>query len=340
MAHRLSGQARSLIGVVLLIATVPASAQQYFLETRQVPLRTAVQQEQQLGSIARPSQRTITFSDFQLGGPIRFTRPYASLKPRPIVSYNFSVPDSVVRSIEVEIDSLNFLGTLASEREGYQESISRLPVFEHTYNSLQQELIALLGKPLKSEPLALRGNAAHAEYSQSDSWETPTLGAQLYLVFSTKATPPYSHAYRIRAQITYKNQAVAHGAPSSLSKGNAQQVAICSRFLSLLVAKRFTESWELVGPEIKNSLSFAQYVATFTPFVEQVGEQQPKVTLLMSGPLVSATGQQLAQYTYLVSGQKADSTPFHINLLFTDFSAYLIGGLQPRHMSTPILLSK
>lgn len=341
MTHRRLRQLLSAIflGGVLL-ATLPAAAQQFFVETGQVPLRRARQQEQRLGAVALPARQTITFSDFQLGDPLRFVRPAGGLQPRPVVSYSFSVPDSVVRSIEVEIDSTNFLGLNARDQQAYREPISRLPAFKRLYSRLQQELIAVLGQPLKSEALRQEENAEHKGYTQSDAWDTPTMSGQLYLVFSTKANPPYAHTYRIRARLTYKNLAVTRGAAPSPFQANPQQVAVCERYLALLGAKQFAQSWELLGPEIKNSLSLTQYETMFRPFVDPVADDQPLVSLLMSGPLITSTGQQLAQYTYLVSGRKGSTTPFRINLLFLNASSLLIAGVQPRYMSAPVLISK
>lgn len=337
-------RSRLLLAVIalggMLLATLPAAAQQFFVETGQVPLHRAVQQEQRLGAVALPTRRTITFSDFQLGAPLRFVRPAGSLKPRPVVSYTFSVPDSVVRSIEVEIDSTNFLGLYAHDQQAYREPISRLPAFERLYSRLQQELITVLGQPLKSEALKQEENAEHGGYTQSDAWDTPTVSGQLYLVFSTKANPPYAHTYRIRARITYKNLAVAQAAIPALFQANQQQVAVCGRFLALLGAKQYAQSWELLGPEIKNNLSLTQYEAMLRPFVDPVADEQPLASLLMSGPLVTSTGQQLTQYTYLISGRKAPTTPFRINLLFANANSLLIAGLQPRYLSAPVLISK
>ena len=327
--------------LLLLLIARAAHGQHFFVNTRQVPLRRAIEVERQLHSLPRQFQRVITPSDFRLGsGPACFTRTNAGIWPRPVVAYYFSVPDSVVRQIAIEVDSANFLRYIGTARQDYREPLTRLPLFERTYEQLRQELVALLGSPQRSQALTLeQADADRASYSQSDLWETDSLTAYMYLSFTKTAAPPYGYAHRIRAYLTYKNRAAAAtNAPGSF-EANAGQTETGQRYVSLLMTGKFKESWELVGPSIKNTMTYTQYAATMTPFVKKMSGR-PTIALVMSGPMINELGQSLSAYMYRVMGSKATEPPLLFNILFQDANATLIGGVQPRIISAPVLIQK
>ena len=148
------------------------------------------------------------------------------------------------------------------------------------------------------------------------------------------AETPTLLVYQLDSCATYKYLRPSYWpAPDSIVlSSNTQQADTGLRYVSFLVNKQFAESWAMVGLDIKDKMSYDQYVVALTPILNEAKSGKKNVSLTMSGPLVTATDQNLIFYNYAVKAQKADAPPLMIRILFKNLDEQLISGIQPRQV--------
>ena len=329
-----------LFGILCaLFQWTTAFGQTFFVETKQLPIKEYVKLENRLHSKTEPDKNVSFLGAAYTFGPTRqFARTNTAIRPRPLIQYVYSLPDSVVRIIQLDVDSLNYLGYLAKDRAGYHESQARHKSFLAVYKLAQQELTALLGKSKTSEPEHKVVSETGEYYEQADYWDTPELTAQVYSVFSIVSRQNGSDAYRVRAEIRYKNPVKPAATINSVA--NPKQEAAAQRFLTLLLTGKYADSWQLVGPSIKQSATYEQYEAALAPFFTKLTDTDKGVSLFMSGPSINANGQTYAVYAYKLNADAASPPKTIFNILFEDFETELIGGVQPQSRMEKIPISK
>ncbi len=169
------------------------------LKSQQVHISQYQKEEIKLNSILLKNENEIfVLSDFNLAQPLRFKRTNTSFHPNPIIEYFFSETDSLVRGINVEIDSLLYL----PKNTDYFEKEDRLGAFDEQYNSLRKELVETFGNPQESEKMVLKTYFGSSYWSREDFWETDKFSIRFYLNFSDKSK--INGVYRVRANILYK----------------------------------------------------------------------------------------------------------------------------------------
>lgn len=305
-------------GLVLGLPTA-GYGQVFLVESRPVALDTYRRAEQRRGAHAWPE------SPRGAGSAFAFRRPVTERGPQLLVRYAYALPDSVVHTLTLELDSTNFLPRTHAARLAYQEPPERLPDFTHAYARLRAELVALLGKPHHSQPLRLERTLEDGYYGATDAWETENATAELELVFTTKALPPHYPTYRIRATLEYASP--VQSSPLAFS-ANPRQVAVGQRYVSLLAAQQFRESWALVGPEMKDQRTYAQYEALLLPLVAPVAGRAKGVACAGMFPLLSATGPPGVLYIYSVQPRRVGAPPLVLHVLFRDPEALLISEVR------------
>ena len=332
-----------------------AAGQTFFFETKQLPIRQYDALENRLHSTRLPDEKVMVLGvSFRLGPKQRYARRSTAVRPRPVMSYTYSLPDSVVRLIEFEIDSLNYLGTSYKTTHSYREPLARYPDFLKAYAQIKQEMEAQLGKPAASKPAYKAIDALNESYRQSTNWDTPALQASLDLVFtlSTKGAPgppnsvvlsvEGSYAYRIRATISYKNPTSSAIKSATPTAANPRQLAVAERYMTLLLAGKYPESWALLGPDIKQSMTLEQYQSSFSSFLSKLNNPEQGATLFMSGSSFAGDGKTYAVYAFKLTADKASPPGTMINIVFKDLQTELISGIQPqtRAFSGPVPATK
>ena len=333
-----------LIGLLFIISWSNVIAQTFFVETKPLPIRQYNALETQLHSVRLPDKDiTVLGAAFTFGPAQQYSRTATALRPRPVVSYTYSLPDSVVRSIELEVDSSNYLGDSYEITSKYREPQSRYPQFLNAYERIRQEMNAHFGKPAENKPAHKTKSALGEAYEASAKWETPELRATIFLVFTIATKAPVtssngysvsaSNTYRIRANISYKNLAKPAIFPTSPQAGNPKQLAVAEKYLSLLLSGKLAESWQLLGPTITQSISYEQYRNVFSGFLATLTAPEKGASLFSSGPSFTTTGQTYAMYSFRLNSDAATPPLLMLNLLFKDFETELIEGVQPQSRS-------
>lgn len=335
-----------LLTTCFLLSCLVAAGQTFFVETRQLPIRQYDALEKRLHSARRPDKQvTVLGAEFELGPEQQYARANPHVRPRPLVSYTYSLPDSVVRVIELEIDSLNYLGTTYEATHKYRESPARYPQFLSAYAQIKRELEAQLGKPTTSQPAHKESDNLGESYRQSDNWNTQALTASLDLIFSltTKSIPgppnsvvlsvEGSHAYRIRATIRYKNTTTNSAQSATPAANNPRQQVLAEKYMALLLANKYAESWSLLGPDITQSITFDQYKDTFTKFLASVPAPEKGATLFMSGLSAGAGGHTYSMYAFRLNADSTSPPTTLITIVFKDATTEIISGIQPRTRS-------
>lgn len=191
------------LAAVLLWLGLPARGQAFLVDNRPLSLRTYAQLEAARQSVRLPGQHpAFRPSEFQLGPPATYVLRQPHTTPRTQVRYFYSLPDSVVRVIAIEIDSLNFPEATYKATRQYEERPARQAVFAQYHQALVGELTSLLGPPGKDEK-AEKARATISYAERTTTWDTPELTADVYSVFTTQTRDVAT--YRVRATISYKN---------------------------------------------------------------------------------------------------------------------------------------
>lgn len=141
-----------LVIITAYLGWLTATAQTFFVETKQLPIRQYNALKKKLYSQRLPDEDiTVVGAEFTLGPQQRYARVKTAVRPRPVVKYIYSLPDSVVRAIEVEVDSLNYLGDTYKATTAYREAPGRYPQFLQVYARIKQEMDTQLGQPAASQ---------------------------------------------------------------------------------------------------------------------------------------------------------------------------------------------
>lgn len=194
---------RTTFIIVFVLINCSCYSQVYFNLKGKANVREYIREEKLLNSLLIANRTIYEFpqSPFHLDQPLRYIRMNQSFSPRPIIEYYFSLPDSIVREINVELDSLNFLDPSDSVRNTYKEPLTRLKDFDRQYDLIRNEIIEDFGPPKSTAALDKQFEFDSFYWSRSDEWRNDSVTLTMYLTFSGR-----KHAggtYRIRANLYY-----------------------------------------------------------------------------------------------------------------------------------------
>lgn len=312
---------KQLFCIFIFIFSVAYSfGQNYFLDVRQRAFKYYRAKESKIKS--QQIENNEYFALTSLAQPVKFLRINSGFRPQPIVEYFFSLPDSIVRRIHVEIDSGSYLPRTLTAMKGYKEKHSRLIEFDKEYDIIRNELIAFFGQPQSSKKLIEEDET----WTRNDKWENDSLTVHCYLVF----TGSQGRGNLIRANIDFK---YGKGGPVHTIQGkiNPQQDSIARLYISLLFNKDLERSWKLIDEAMKKDLTYEEYLKAVNKIVEIKNNIQDQVVLFMKGTRSGPSGQQMPYYSYRF---RSDPLPPEtlIDIVFKDEKSLKIAGLSSKRM--------
>jgi len=314
-----------LLLMLSIVAWSSASAQGYIPELAQKHISYYESLERTLGSEPYAYRgRLMT----QLSQPVCFVRTDKSFRPRPLVSYLYSRNDSIVRQIEVEMDSLNFLPQTYDARHEYHEEKERKDEFLQVYDSMLSELTLKLGPSTRQEPLYQHDNMGNGWFwRRTNDWENDSMSVDLTLMFSDTANGDY----RIRFYCRWKYD--ANPGMSSLAanfKGNEVQRRTAQEYLDLLLKKKYKESWALLDDELKALVSYETYVERVSPMADDAKKQGRKVELYMTSLMLDMSGGARPTYVFKYASDKSSPPQRTITVSFKSPDGARIYGVKPQ----------
>jgi hypothetical protein len=319
-----------LRGVLVLLASIVAgsnaSAQDYIPELAQKHIVYFESLESSLGSEPYAYRSRLMTP---LSQPVCFVRTDKNFRPRPLVSYLYSRNDSIVRQIEVEMDSLNFLPQTYDSRNDYHERKERKEEYLQVYDSMLIELALKLGPSTKQEPLYQHDNMGHGWFwRRSNDWENDTMSVDLTLMFSDTANGDY----RIRFYCRWKYDTTPGLASlTSNFKGKEEQERTAQEYLDLLLKKKYKESWALIDDELKALVNYETYVERVSPMADDAKKQGRKVELYMTSLMQDMTGGVRPTYVFKYASDKSNPPQRTITVTFKSPDGSLVYGVAPRH---------
>jgi len=329
IVHGITISLSALRGALVLLASIVAgsiaSAQGYIPELAQKHISYFESLESNLGSEAYTYRSRLMT---QLSQPVCFVRTDKDFRPRPLVSYLYSRNDSIVRQIEVEFDSLNFLPNTYDARHDYHEQSVRKEEFLEVYDSILGELTAKLGPSTKQQPLYQHDNMGRGWFwRRTNDWENDTMSVDLALMFSDTA----NGNYKIRFSCRWKYDATPGVASlSSDFKGKEEQQRVAQRYLDLLLKKKYKESWVLLDEELKALVSYETYVERVSPMADDARKQGRKVELYMTSLMQDMTGGVRPTYVFKYSSDTSSPPQRTITVTFRSPDGTLVYGVVPR----------
>lgn len=170
------------------------ACQRFFFITKQVALKECIQRELDNGSsvYTDSAEHEYISDDNILCESTRFLRNHVDFIPRLVIDYYFSSPDSIVRSMFFEIDSLN-------NKTDRQYSNLTTQYLNQLYDSIRGEIITFAKLPETSQPLMKKVQFGSEYLDRVDHWETSAFSANLYML-----THETNNVFRIRAEINFK----------------------------------------------------------------------------------------------------------------------------------------
>ncbi len=184
---------------ILCLFLYDCKSQFLVLKCQQLHISQYQKEEMKLNSVLLKNETEyMVLSDFNLTQPLRFKRTNTSFHPNPIIEYFFSDTDSLVRGINVEIDSLLH----PPKNTAYFEKEDRLGTFNEQYDTIRKELIEVFGNSQEGEKMILKTYFGKSYWSREDFWDTDKFSIRFYLNFSDKSE--INGVYRVRANILYK----------------------------------------------------------------------------------------------------------------------------------------
>ncbi len=333
IVHSFTISLADLPGVAVLLMSIvagsSASSQGYIPELAQKHIACFESLEGNLGSEPYAYRSRLMTP---LSQPVCFVRTDKIFRPRPLVSYLYSRNDSIVRQIEVEIDSLNFLPQTYDARRDYHEPNDRKDEFMQVYDSILSELMIKLGPSTKEEPLYQHDNMGNGWFwRRTNEWENDTMSVDLALMFADTA----NGNYRIRFYCRWKYDA-SPGLTSLSSnfKGKEEQQQTALKYLDLLLKKKYKESWALLDEEVKALVSYETYVERVSPMADDAKEQGRKVELYMTSLMQDMTGGLRPTYVFKFSSDKSSPPERTITVTFKATDGTLVYGVAPRQRMT------
>jgi hypothetical protein len=314
----------------MLCAHATASAQEYIPLLAQKHIGHFLALEHDRGSEPfTPSawQRT------ELSPPVSFVRTDAGARPRPVISYQYTRHDSIVRRISLQMDSLLFLPETGAARKNYREPDERREAFINEYEKLVDELTQELGAPEHSTPLHRYPEKAQGgSWRRNDTWQSDPMKVDLFLVFSDNTTT--EGEYRIRLYINWDYEKPVPPAARQATtgfEGTPEQRQVSEEFLALLEDLRFEDGWELLEEELRQRMDYAT-------FAERMGSMRKIAMDPMELHRVSMekdlTGVLRPVYTYAVIPAGRRPPERMIRISFADTESTAISGVVPRDLST------
>ena len=313
--------------LLFIVAGSSASAQGYIPELAQKHIAYFESLEGSLGSEPYAYRSRLMTP---LSQPVCFVRSDKKFRPRPLVSYLYSRNDSIVREIQVEIDSLNFLPQTYDAHHSYQERDERKDEYMQVYDSIVAELSTRLGPCTKREPLYQRDNMGKGWFwNRGDDWESDSMNVELYLVFSDNNT---THGeYRIRFYCRWKYDATPGLASlSSNFKGKEEQQLTAQEYLDLLLKKKYKESWALLDDELKALVNYETYVERVSPMADDAKKQGRKVVLYMTSLMQDMSGGARPTYVFKYLSDKSSPPQRTITVTFKSPDGARVYGVTPR----------
>jgi len=303
-------------------------SQTCFPKIAAVEFKNYVILEQRINSTRRTANEYHAMTN--LAQPVQFIRNNTNFKPRPIIQYFFSVPDSIVRRIYLIIDSTNYLPLTYQARMAYKEKDIRLNDFEEQYKTIIGELTASFGNPQETTPL----NKQDGIWIRKDSWENDSIKIQAYMFFGGSKVAGNS---RIRAEINYKyskpSKTIHNDVQLSENEEiNKQQDSTSKLFLSYVFNGDYKSSWMLIDDKLKSKLSYENYVKNISPMTNLKNENGTAVELFMNGSRVDQTGSKHPFYSYIFKSDKSTPPETKIDVVFENADSEKIIGVNPMSM--------
>ena len=298
---------KSLLLFALVLTCHFCYSQTCFFEVKQQEFKYYKNLENKISSLEWQSKDYNVPPD--LANPIKFVRTNSGFHPSPIIEYFFTVPDSTVRRIHLEIDSTNFLPRNLVAMSGYSEPTSRLDEFNKQYEIIRKELISYFGKPKDTQSLKEK----NGWWSRKDSWEKDSVEVIAYLGFDT--SPGMGN--RIRANIDYKYQKSFDATANE--RLMLKQDSIAKKYLSLIFKKDYEESWNLQDEELKKQLSYDKYVETCNGIYQFKNKKNKEIEPFHKGLKQNSAGVSMFCYSYKFSDNSSDpEKQLIVDILFKD----------------------
>lgn len=161
-------------------------SQTYFIDTGEKSIREYIKMEKKYGSDSLPNDGVIELPLFPFDRiqKIKFVRNNIRFSPRPIISYIFSLPDSIVRKIKIELDSSQFFPQNVLNVVRPKEPSSRFLEFKKQYDLIKDELVNLFGTPSDSEELSKKDFGYGRYWWETENWLTDSARADMLMRFS------------------------------------------------------------------------------------------------------------------------------------------------------------
>ncbi|HEX8545427.1 MAG TPA: hypothetical protein VF691_00620 [Cytophagaceae bacterium] len=134
--------------------------------------------------------------------PLKFKRNNDTFYPNLNVEYFYTESDSTVNAVVYDWDIMNHVNNLKTDVNKIEEQVSRKKEYEIKYNSVQTELIELLG-----EPIVNKKEKSQQGYFYHSSWEKGDMLTELRMSFTPKlqqAGPFKFGTFRIRLKTFWK----------------------------------------------------------------------------------------------------------------------------------------
>ncbi len=184
--------------LVLIFNCLLGFSQTFFLKTGPFKIQEYSRQEKQLKSEpVRDSVQYYYSSEPDLEQPLIYARININFPIKPVVKYFFSLPDSLVRHINISIEANNSSGN--TFQTGNWDNGNVIDSFNKQYNIFKTELVNLFGPSYPLQELTQKEFQGTIYWERYDQWENSNLDSQLYMMLDKK-----KKIFRIRAEINFK----------------------------------------------------------------------------------------------------------------------------------------
>lgn len=273
----------------------------------------------------------------EMAQPIKFLRVNDSFNPKLIVQYFFKKTDSTVQEVLYEWDKVNFNPSDYKTTENDVESNERFDEFVHKYTSLRNEITTVLGNSTAEGSLKSKADLPYLDMTMKDSWENDSLSVLMYVTFSNHyeviGNMTITPTHKIRVYVSSKNK--VHGELSeqlkTVFKVDEKQQKIAEKYISLLVAEKYKDSWRLISPLVKSKTTYNSYlqaVKTIEGFKSEFGNN---TELNLSGPKFINNGVYYF-YSFKFSNDKSNPPSVFLDVTFKLGDEQIIG-FQPKKLN-------
>lgn len=256
--------------------------------------------------------------------PFSFLRNNIKFNPPVLIQYFFTKRDSIVRNVNIVVDSIYFLPNHAKYITNYREKNERLSAFNRIYNSIKSDLIIMFGNPENSTDLFLKKiNDEKFSWSREDIWKSDSLQIKMKLTFSDNKTT-YGN-YKIRTKIIWKeNEKIILNTIK-----NVIQDSIAIRYITLIFIKQFEESWDMLHSDVKQQMTYEDYIKIVESISELSYNDSQEIEQYMSGVQLFSPKITGSYFSYKFKSDRNNQPKILIKVAFKTIDSDKIYGIQP-----------